>query len=698
MRKRIELLAPAGSFEALKAAVANGADAVYLGGKNFGARAFAANFDHEQMKEAVRYAHLSHVRVYVTMNTLLNDIDLQNALKEVDFLYETGVDALLIQDLGLYYEVSRRYPDLELHASTQMHIHNLEGVRSAKKMGLRRIVAARETPLPLLKEMCREGIEIEAFVHGALCVSYSGQCLLSSSLKGRSGNKGVCAQCCRLPYGLYDEDAQKEIPLKEKYLLSTHDLCELQDVPELIKAGVASLKIEGRMKKPAYVGYITRQYRQAIDAFYAGENYVPDEETLENMKVLFNRGFTDTYLREGKAEELYAQSQPNHRGVLLGTVESVQGHRALIRLTKDLQQFDGIRFAGSEEGMILNRLYAAGKLVSSVKKGALAGIDIDFKVRKGEKVYKTSDSLLEASVALEGVYKRLPLDLSLQGAPGEPLTLSGSCDEVQVSVTAEAVLERSRNQQLDPQKVRSHLDHFRDTPYELRDLQLLLPEDTFLPVALLKELRRQFVEELNEQRLSRKRTPYTYPELPDLSVPALAGEITEYQEAAQKALHPSAFYASEDPEEGDYLLLPVIAPDSVYPEREKIIVSEPGGLFLQREHKIASYTLHCLNHSCLRFLDRLGFEAVICSSEIHDPEWESFAGEERVKRFVYGRRDLMNLKCSPLYAYPGEHLSLLSGKMHLPLQKKKHRFVLLEAMPYRAEGEGYRRYTVEKAD
>ena len=207
--RNIELLAPAGNFECLKAAVYNGANAVYLGGKNFSARAFANNFDEEELKKAVRFAHLHDVRIFVTLNTLLTEKEFANAIKMADFYYENKVDALLIQDLGLYYYLKKKYPDFELHCSTQMHVHNLQGVRNARKLGFSRVVLARESTLDLIKEACKEDIEIETFVHGAICVSYSGQCLMSSSTKNRSANKGMCAQCCRLRYELYDEDDKK---------------------------------------------------------------------------------------------------------------------------------------------------------------------------------------------------------------------------------------------------------------------------------------------------------------------------------------------------------------------------------------------------------------------------------------------------------------------------------------------------------
>ena len=223
--KKVELLAPAGSFEALRAAVLSGADAVYLGGKNFSARAFAANFTDEEIKEAVRFAHLRNVKIYVTVNTLLNEDELKAALEACEKYYEYDVDALIIQDLGLYYALKERHPDFDLHASTQMHIHNIEGVRTVKKLGFARTVIARESSLEFMKEACKQGIEIECFVHGALCVSYSGQCLLSSVTKSRSANRGMCAQCCRLRYELLEDgktvntDTYNLLSPKDMYLL-----------------------------------------------------------------------------------------------------------------------------------------------------------------------------------------------------------------------------------------------------------------------------------------------------------------------------------------------------------------------------------------------------------------------------------------------------------------------------------------------
>ena len=266
--KKTELLAPAGNMEALKAAVAGGCDAVYLGLSRFSARAFAGNFTHEELLEAVRYCHIRDVSVYVTINTMLYESEIEKVKEEIDFLYENDVDALLVQDFGLFHYLRECYPDFDVHCSTQMHIHNLAGVLKMQKEGASRVVMARETPLSLIREACRTGMEIEVFAYGAVCVSYSGQCLMSASIKNRSANRGVCAQCCRLRY--YPDDTSSFSA--GDYILSPKDLNVIDRLPELLSCGVSSLKIEGRMKRPAYVYLVTKTFREAIDAWYEGKS------------------------------------------------------------------------------------------------------------------------------------------------------------------------------------------------------------------------------------------------------------------------------------------------------------------------------------------------------------------------------------------------------------------------------------------
>ena len=265
--KKIELLAPAGDKESLIAAVQNGADAIYLGGTLFSARAFAKNFDDEQLQWAIQYAHLYDVKIYVTVNTLFKDAEIDALISYLDKLYEFQVDALIIQDVGLFDIVRTLYPDFEIHMSTQSSIMNHYGVNYFEKCGASRVVLARENTLEDIQSICQNtSIEIEVFVHGAMCVCYSGQCLMSSMIGKRSGNRGQCAQPCRLPYQLLKDD--QVLPEKYPFILSPKDMMTIEHLGALIEAGVSSLKIEGRMKRPEYVASVTRAYRQAIDAFY----------------------------------------------------------------------------------------------------------------------------------------------------------------------------------------------------------------------------------------------------------------------------------------------------------------------------------------------------------------------------------------------------------------------------------------------
>ena len=461
--KKVELLAPAGNFACLKAAIANGADAVYLGGKNFSARAFANNFDNEELCEAIKYAHLRGVRIFVTLNTLLNEKEFENALKMADFYYRSHVDALLIQDLGLYYVLKDIYPDFELHCSTQMHVHNLEGVRNARKLGFKRVVLARESDLELIRECCNQGIEVEVFVHGAICVSYSGQCLMSSYSKSRSANKGMCAQCCRLMYDLYEDD--RKVKTDTKYLLSPKDMCLIDDIPDLIDAGVSSFKIEGRMKSSAYVGYVTSLYRKAVDEYLEGRRFKISQNQLDKLKVLFNRNFTADLLH-GK-NELFGQKRPNHLGIEIGEVLYNRNDHTYIKLSRDLNQFDGIRI--NEFGCNVNMLYKDGLLVSGALKGET--VSILTKEKLTGKVYKTQDYLLENEIN-NTAEKKVRLDVSLSIYPDRNVEVSLRSLNDQYTYRSEIIAQKALKAPLNEETISKQFSKLNDTEYYLGSLKL----------------------------------------------------------------------------------------------------------------------------------------------------------------------------------------------------------------------------------
>ena len=637
--RNVELLAPAGNFDCLKAAVNNGADAVYLGGKNFSARAFANNFDEEELIRAIRYAHLRDVRIFVTLNTLLSEKEFANAIRMADFYYRNKVDALLIQDLGLYYYLKKKYPDFELHCSTQMHVHNLQGVKNAKKLGFKRVVLARESDLSLIEEACKEDIEIETFVHGAICVSYSGQCLMSSSVKGRSANKGMCAQCCRLRYELYDEEENRE-KTDTDYLLSPKDMFLLEDIPALIEAGVSSFKIEGRMKSPAYVGLVTRYYRTAIDAALKGEKFIFNDDDLKKLKVLFNRGFTNDLLHD--KNDLFGQKTPNHLGIPVGETLYYRKKLQYIRLNDDLNQFDGIRI--NDFGCIVNKLYLDGKLVSKAQKGDIAAIETDMPL-KGI-VYKTQDSLLEKQIA-ETKDKKVPLSVSVTVLPEKSVEVCLKHDDQTYTYVSDVTAQKAIKAPLDEDNIIRQFSKLNETVYELSHIDVHT-KDAFLSVKQLNEIRRNAVASFDEYRLESFHKDPIYADY----LPVRKADLPDAARMIQK----------DDTIKLDgreFALNPVINKDSRYTEADKAVVSEFGGLFHPYEEKIAYYTLNCLNSYTYEFLKGLGFDHIVLSSEINDQQIADLIeayekrNDEKIRPFVFvqGDRVLMYIKSDPFGKY-----------------------------------------------
>ena len=623
---KVELLSPAGNFECLKAAINNGANAVYLGGKNFSARAFANNFSEEELIEAVKYAHLRNVKIYVTLNTLLTEKEFNNAIKMVDFYYQNNVDALLIQDLGLFYYIKNKYPDFELHCSTQMHVHNIEGIKNAKKLGFKRVVIARESNLEFIKEATKQGIEIETFVHGAICVSYSGQCLMSSVSKNRSANKGMCAQCCRLAYDLVDED-EKIIKTNTKYLISPKDMCLINDIPNLISAGVSSFKIEGRLKSAAYVGYITRIYRKAIDAYYNNEKFLINEEELNNFKVLFNRNFTDDYLFN--KNNLFGQLTPNHLGLEIGTVIKNINNYTYIKLSRELNQFDGIRIG--EFGCICNMLYSNNLLVNHGDINDIVAIKTN-KILKG-KVYKTLDYKLEEDIKNTKDLK-LPIDINIKIYADSNVEVKINDFIYQSNICAQKAI----NVPIDYDTVLKSFSKLNDTEYYLNKLNLE-SNNAFLTIKQLNQIRRDTIVEYNKFRLnSFKRTK-------------INNEFNYKEPIYNESLESFTIHFDE--------LSKVVNPNSIYTESDINIIYEFGGILKDYQNKIAYYSLNCSNSYAYEFFKKLGFKEIILSSELKENDIEDLkdAYKQRnnidIKPYILesGNRILMYIKANPFDSY-----------------------------------------------
>ena len=511
--KQIELLAPAGSMEALQAAVQNGCDAVYLGGKMFGARASASNFDNEQMIEAIAYAHVYGVKVYVTMNTLMYDHEIEDALSYAYFLYTHDVDAVIVQDLGLLDRIRVQIPQLEVHASTQMHVHNEAGITYMRDIGVKRVVLPRETPLAEIQQYSALGVDLEVFVHGAICVSYSGQCYMSSLLYDRSGNRGACAQPCRMQYQLCKEENGKVTTVKSigSYLLSPKDLNTLAYIPELIDAGVTSFKIEGRMKRPEYVAQVVSLYRKAIDAYKRKESFEVDKETEDAMKKVFHRGFTQGHIFQNMGSRLMNPIRPNHIGVPIGYVMQAHGDRIRIQLKEDLYQGDGIRILDKKEdkGFVVNKLYKNGKLVNSACKGDVVEVEHQGFVEKQSTVLKTSD--VHQLKALQQSYlktqRKVKIRAHIQMFLHQPLSLYiVDQDEFAVELQSEACVEKALKTPLDKERIIQQIKKCGDTPFMMEDVHVDMDEGCTISIKELNHLRRNALDALLEQR----KTRYTY--------------------------------------------------------------------------------------------------------------------------------------------------------------------------------------------
>ena len=458
----MELLSPAGNREALVAAVSCGADAVYLGYTAFGARSYAGNFDAEGLREAVEYAHERGRKIYVTVNTLVKQAETDDLCDVLELLARVGADAILVQDFGVARIARERFPQLTLHASTQMAVNNAQGAALMGRLGFERVVPARECSLDELRRMADTGVEVEAFAHGALCVAVSGQCLFSSMIGGRSGNRGRCAQPCRLPYGL-DDGARG-------YLLSTRDLMLIDRLPELRDAGVYSFKLEGRMKRPEYVGVVTRAYREALDAAEARVPYRASEATKEALRQIFNRGgFTEGYAMGRSNAALMSWERPNHWGIPMGRVTSVRGPLAKVALERELHDGDGLQLRGRQEQ---ETTYAGPDMASGMTATVRAAAG---EVRPGDAVFRLTDAMQMRDIreAMARECRPVPLFGELTAVPGKPpvLTLRDG-DGHAVTATLEQDVQPAQQRPLDEESAMRQLGKTGGTPYRLEKLTL----------------------------------------------------------------------------------------------------------------------------------------------------------------------------------------------------------------------------------
>ncbi len=518
VKKKVELLAPAGSKEQFFAAVENGADAVYMGGRFLNAREAAEGFSDDEIERAVIYAHLRGVKVYVAMNTLVSDSELEEGVDYAEFLYEAGVDAVIIQDLGLGHLIHERVPDLEMHLSTQATAVGAVAASTAAGMGYTRVVPARELSLAELRAACANGAgaEVEAFCHGALCICYSGQCQLSRYNGGRSGNRGRCAQPCRLQYNTLTAEGAALTAGVPSYPLSPKDLCLIDDIGSMIDAGVASLKIEGRLKSPEYVAVVTGIYRKYIDKYYENGYYTVSREDREALTQIFSRGGSCKGYLEGKTgKELMSGDIPKNSGVRIGTVvrRGKNDHQVIVKLNRAIETGDGIEIHGRE---------LLSNIVTYIKEGEDGTTVIgDFRgeVAEGAGVYRTSSKtqLKEArksfqSLDFESVGKRkLPVKAEM-GIDGEALILR---IETEDGTTAESI--RAVPEKLDAgigtsDRFEKALRKTGGTPFEVTEVAISKEvRDLSMKVSEINDMRRAALSALESKiirRIHRDPSPY----------------------------------------------------------------------------------------------------------------------------------------------------------------------------------------------
>ncbi len=488
---KFELLAPAGSYESLVAAIKAGADAVYIGGQKFGARAYADNLEVEKMVEAIDYVHLHGKKLYMTVNTLLKQSEMSELYHYLLPYYEAGLDAVIVQDFGVLSFIKKHFPDLDIHASTQMNVVGVAAAKFLKELGVKRVVTARELSLDEIYAIREEtGVEIESFVHGALCYCYSGQCLMSSILGGRSGNRGRCAQPCRLPY---------EERGKTAHYLSPKDMAALPILPKLMDAGIYSFKIEGRMKRAEYVAAVTSIYRKYIDLYEAGKEYCVSKEDEQTLLEIYNRGgFHSGYYEQKNGQNMMALERPNHMGVFLGEIERINGNQIQFKTALPINRQDVLEIHTKDGGIELTSPLEA-------KKGERVTLNAKKirEIKKGQKVYRVKSPSLLENIQQNIIKKdeKIGINGTITAKVGEKLCLQLYCGDVFCKVEGDTIQEANKNP-ITREQISSKINQMGETDFYFENLDIQIEGDCFLPVSILKKIRREAIAKLREEMLA----------------------------------------------------------------------------------------------------------------------------------------------------------------------------------------------------
>ena len=639
--KKIELLSPAGSMDALKAAIHNGADAIYLGGKKFGARAFAQNFSVNELIEAINYAHIYNVKIYITVNTIIYEDEFEDALDFIEFLYKNNVDAVIMQDIGLMYEAHKRFPGLIIHASTQCHNHNIENIEFFKSIGVKRVILDREMSLEEIKKLNTD-MEIEIFIHGALCISYSGCCLMSYLGGGRSGNRGECTGCCRLPYKLIENN--KEHKANGEYLISTKELNTSKRIKEIMDSNIVSLKIEGRMKSPEYVGFITKYYRNIID----GKKITEEDE--KKLSLLFNRDFTEGYLfNENNITNIKTS---NHQGIIIGKIIEVNKKFVKIKLNEDLDQEDGIRFENNK-GMIVNKLYNSKMLlVSSVSKNSVAIIENKCDINKLGSVRKTTSvKLLKELQNYE--QKKLDVSFTVKAKTGEALEIVINDGTFILSEKGNKI-EKSQTSETTREMIVKQLSKLGNTPFRLKEIEIIKDDNIFISITELNSIRRNLVSKLIDKKT--KIEPKKINKVVDKVI-----NYKDNKETINIFVNNEEQYRAAKEENVDNIYTSNVFLHKKYPEtfyklprvilsrenitNDNLLITEIGSIVYSSNNNVfGSYELNAINNHSLQLLHQRGIKQITISPEINDKINLIDNINNNIEIIVYGWIEAMVMK------------------------------------------------------
>lgn len=638
-----ELLVPVGEMASLISAIHNGCDAVYLGGKSFGARKFAKNFDRDEMILAIKKCHLYGVKIYVTINTLIYESEIEEFVDYVKFLYLNKVDAVIMQDIGMIKLVHELFPNLVIHASTQMHNHNIDGIKELEKLGVKRVVLARELSLEEINNLDTP-LEIEAFIHGALCICYSGQCLFSSLMLNRSGNRGECAGICRLPFKLTCNEGL--VNTFGEYLLSPKEVCTISRFKELMDSKILSFKIEGRMKSPLYVGYITRLYRKLMDGLEI------TKEEMDNLLSIYNREFTLGHLFNQCNDDLMNIASPNHIGLYIGDVIKYDREYITIKLHHDIYQNDGIRFKNSNLGMMINYLYNDKELlINQGLKNQVIKVPNKLGIKELDQVYLTTNNHL-SDLVLNGHKKLIDIKVNVEAYLNEPLkiTINDGTNEVSLSGV---IVSLAKSSPLDKDRIIEQVSKVGDYPFRVVDVDIKMDDNIFIVISEINKLRRDVLENLKTLRENSGYESVINEYQSDVCCHQDTGiaVLVRNNEQLETCLEHNVDYIYVD----DYeLYLPYQELPNVYYRTPRVcnktydikraLVGELGSIN-KYQNSIGDYYLNCSNTESIKYYLNNGLRRITISPEVSDFQLTNMDFKDlNVEKIVYGHLEVMVMK------------------------------------------------------